>query len=42
MNAGYGTKQHKQAIFDLGVTPYHRRSFLKKMIAKSRMTVAGF
>lgn len=40
-NAGYGTKQHKEAIFDLGVTPYHRRSFLKKMMAKSKMTKAA-
>lgn len=26
-NAGYPTKAHKQALLDLGVTPYHRRSF---------------
>ena len=26
-NAGYGTPAHKQALLDLGVTPYHRRSF---------------
>lgn len=26
-NAGYPTKSHKQALLDLGVTPYHRRSF---------------
>ena len=27
VNAGYPTKAHKQALLDLGVTPYHRRSF---------------
>jgi ribonuclease HII len=26
-NAGYGTPAHKLALLDLGVTPYHRRSF---------------
>ncbi len=26
-NAGYPTKSHLQALLDLGVTPYHRRSF---------------
>lgn len=26
-NAGYPSKQHKQALLDLGVTPHHRRSF---------------
>ncbi len=26
-NAGYGTAAHRQALFDLGVTPHHRRSF---------------
>jgi ribonuclease HII len=26
-NAGYATPAHKQALLDLGVTPYHRRSF---------------
>ncbi|MGN8645016.1 ribonuclease HII [Gracilibacillus sp. HCP3S3_G5_1] len=28
-NSGYGTKQHLNAISDHGLTPYHRRSFLK-------------
>ena len=27
VNAGYPTKLHKQALLNLGVTPYHRRSF---------------
>ncbi len=26
-NAGYGTKQHLEALGRLGVTPHHRRSF---------------
>lgn len=26
-NAGYGTKQHAEALSSLGVTPHHRRSF---------------
>ncbi|MDT1060343.1 ribonuclease HII [Paracoccus sp. CPCC 101403] len=26
-NAGYPTAAHRQALLDLGVTPYHRRSF---------------
>lgn len=26
-NAGYATPAHRQALLDLGVTPYHRRSF---------------
>jgi ribonuclease HII len=34
-NAGYGTRDHKEAIFELGLTPYHRRSFLKKVFARA-------
>lgn len=26
-NAGYGTRQHQDALFSLGVTPHHRKSF---------------
>ena len=26
-NKGYPTKKHRQAIVDVGITPYHRRSF---------------
>jgi ribonuclease HII len=26
-NMGYGTKEHIQAIYQLGITPHHRRSF---------------
>lgn len=33
-NSGYGSKQHKEAILKLGVTPYHRISFLKKWATK--------
>ena len=28
-NAGYGTKEHIAAIKELGITPVHRKSFLK-------------
>ena len=28
-HAGYGTPQHRQALMQLGITPLHRRSFLK-------------
>lgn len=33
-NAGYGTKEHQLALLDLGLTPYHRRSFapIRKML----------
>ncbi len=31
-NAGYGTKSHYAAINDNGLTEFHRRSFLKKII----------
>lgn len=27
VNAGYPTPAHKRALLDLGITPYHRRSF---------------
>jgi ribonuclease HII len=35
-NAGYGTKSHRAAIIDLGVTPHHRRSFapIRNMLIK--------
>jgi ribonuclease HII len=33
-NSGYGTKEHREAILELGVTPYHRRSFLRKWVKK--------
>ncbi|WP_127901511.1 ribonuclease HII [Solirhodobacter olei] len=35
-NAGYPSKQHREALQDLGVTPHHRRSFapVHKMLCK--------
>lgn len=31
-NKGYGTKQHREAIVEHGVTSYHRMSFLKNIL----------
>ena len=31
---GYATKTHRQAILDLGVSPVHRPSFLKKLLGE--------
>ena len=31
---GYGTKQHREMILELGVTPMHRRSFLTKILSQ--------
>ena len=31
-NKGYGTKEHMDAILAQGLTPIHRRSFLKKLL----------
>ena len=31
---GYGTKAHYAAILEYGVSPIHRRSFLKKFFQK--------
>ncbi len=33
---GYGTKQHYEAIRAHGITPIHRRSFLKKILEEGR------
>ena len=33
-NKGYGTKEHYEGIEKNGITPIHRRSFLKKEIAR--------
>lgn len=33
-NKGYGTKKHREAILELGVTPIHRRTFLKKILGE--------
>lgn len=32
-NKGYGSKQHREAIREHGVTPHHRHSFLGKILA---------
>jgi ribonuclease HII len=34
-NKGYGTKAHLAALQDLGLSPLHRRSFLRKMLDKT-------
>lgn len=31
-NKGYGTKEHEAAIRKYGLTPYHRKSFVKKFL----------
>jgi ribonuclease HII len=31
-NMGYGTKQHREAITEHGITPYHRKQFCAKYI----------
>lgn len=31
-NVGYGTPQHRQALDQYGLTPWHRRSFLKALL----------
>lgn len=33
---GYGTKKHREMILELGVTPLHRRTFLKKILSKNK------
>jgi ribonuclease HII len=33
-NSGYGSAKHREAILELGVTPYHRITFLKKWAVK--------
>jgi ribonuclease HII len=35
-NAGYGTKEHKEALARLGVTPAHRQSFAPIRAAATR------
>jgi ribonuclease HII len=34
-NMGYGTASHSKAILEHGITPYHRLTFLKKLLAKN-------
>lgn len=31
-NKGYGTKEHREKIKELGITPIHRRTFLKNIL----------
>ena len=33
-NKGYGTKEHRQALIEKGVTPIHRISFLKNILGE--------
>lgn len=33
-HVGYGTKIHREAIVNLGITPLHRKTFLKKLLDK--------
>lgn len=33
-NKGYGTKEHRESVLKLGVTPIHRKTFLKNIIGK--------
>ena len=34
-NKGYGTQEHIEAIMTQGVSPYHRNTFLKKLLGKN-------
>ena len=31
-NKGYGTKKHREAIINFGITSLHRKTFLKKLL----------
>ena len=35
-NKGYGTKKHMEAIYELGITPIHRKSYepVKSIVLK--------
>lgn len=35
-NAGYLTPKHQEAILKYGITKYHRKSFLKKLLTQSK------
>ncbi|TYB33800.1 MAG: ribonuclease HII [Flexistipes sinusarabici] len=35
-NKGYGTQEHRQAIIKYGVSPIHRRSFIKNVYPETR------
>ncbi len=35
-NAGYLTKEHSEAILKYGITPYHRKKFLRNLLDESK------
>lgn len=35
-NAGYLTKEHSKAILEYGITPYHRKKFLRNLLDESK------
>ena len=35
-NKGYGTKKHREALLELGPTPIHRKTFLKKILGAKK------
>jgi ribonuclease HII len=35
-NMGYGTAEHMQALRAYGPTPFHRRSFIGKLVGEGR------
>lgn len=37
-NKGYPTREHIEAILKYGITPFHRRTFLKKIFERSNQT----
>ena len=34
VNKGYPTKKHREIILELGPSPVHRRTFLKKLLGE--------
>jgi ribonuclease HII len=42
-NAGYGTKEHQNALFELGINEHHRKSFspIKNILKKTQDVVVG-
>jgi len=38
-NKGYGTKEHLDAILTHGITPHHRRTFLKKLSERKAVSL---
>ena len=35
-NAGYLTKEHSEAILKYGITPYHRKKFLRNLLSENK------